>query len=272
MTNGVVLAHALAVSEAGSYTAVSEFTQILSPSQWLAMALTILFASMMRAFSGFGFALLAVPVFSQFLTPGDSVVLSASLTWIVTVMSYRSWWGQFPTSGVPTMLLSSLLGTALGAVFLAKVSVDSFRGAIGVVLVMASLLLFRAKPQPRSATFPLATTVGLSSGVMNGAFAIPGPPVILYAMAAITSARESRAFLMMFFLFSNTVSLCAFAALDILSERALLLVPVALPVMLVGDTVGRVLFERVGGVAYRPVAIAVSCVVGLAIVTKAWFQ
>lgn len=254
-----------------SHAVVNEFGHLLSLDQWLAMALAILFASLMRAFSGFGFALLAVPVFSLFLTPGDSVVLSASLTWLVTAMTYRSWWGQFPTSGVPTMLLSSLLGTAIGAAFLVTMSVDGFRGAIGVVVIIASLLLFRVKPRPRLVSSPFAAVVGLSSGVMNGAFAIPGPPVILYALAAITSPRESRAFLMMFFLFSNTVSLLAFATLGLVSERSLLLVPAALPVMLIGDGLGRWLFEKTGGAAYRPLAIGVSCLVGFIIVTKAWF-
>ena len=43
------------------------------------MALGIWCAAIMRAFTGFGFALTAVPVLSLFLVPTDAVVLVALL-------------------------------------------------------------------------------------------------------------------------------------------------------------------------------------------------
>ena len=55
-------------------------------------------AALIRAFTGFGFAMLVVPVFSFFLTPGDAVVLSAVLAFLLGLLSYRSWWGLFPVA------------------------------------------------------------------------------------------------------------------------------------------------------------------------------
>ena len=47
--------------------------------QALLVALSVGVAALIRAFTGFGFAMLAVPVFSLLLLPGDAVVLSAVL-------------------------------------------------------------------------------------------------------------------------------------------------------------------------------------------------
>ncbi len=50
---------------------------------WLA----VLLASVVRSVTGFGFALVAIPVFSLFLSPAESVVLCAALTLLSNISS-----------------------------------------------------------------------------------------------------------------------------------------------------------------------------------------
>jgi hypothetical protein len=77
------------------------FTQ-LSPVEMTLMAVGILCAAVMRAFTGFGFALMAVPLLSLFLLPTDAVVLVALLTLTTSLVTYRAWWGRFGLSdGLP---------------------------------------------------------------------------------------------------------------------------------------------------------------------------
>jgi hypothetical protein len=73
------------------------FTQ-LSPVEMTLMAVGILCAAVMRAFTGFGFALMAVPLLSLFLLPTDAVVLVALLTLTTSLVTYRAWWGRFGLS------------------------------------------------------------------------------------------------------------------------------------------------------------------------------
>ena len=68
---------------------LAEIMPDMSITQLWLVALAVLFAALMRSFSGFGFALMAVPVFSLFLTPGDSVVLSTSLTSAIITPTYK---------------------------------------------------------------------------------------------------------------------------------------------------------------------------------------
>jgi hypothetical protein len=104
---------------------------------------------------------------------------------------------------------------------------------------------------------------------MNGAFAIPGPPVILFVMATIHDPTRSRAFLMMFFFVSNLISMAMFSVAGIVTSTPFYLFLVAFPVMLVGDLAGAWAFRKAGGRAYRPVVMGVCILVGVAITAKA---
>ena len=68
---------------------------LLSPLQLIAVGGTALAAALLRAFTGFGFAMIAVPVFSLLLLPNEAVVLAATLTIAVSSTSYKEWWGTF---------------------------------------------------------------------------------------------------------------------------------------------------------------------------------
>lgn len=243
----------------------------LSAAQLLLCALAVLFASFMRAFTGFGFALLAVPVFSLFLVPGDSVVLAAVLTLAVSAMTYKAWWGKFPVRELLPMALGSVLGSAVGVRFLAGASLVEFQLWIGITVIVACLALARLQPRDERGGRWLAGGTGVFSGLMNGAFAIPGPPVVAYVMMCIADAERSRAFLMAFFFFSNLIALLMFHSAGVVTPLPFQLLVVAMPVMLLGDRLGAWLFQRVGGAAYRPVAFGISLSVGIAITAKALF-
>lgn len=233
------------------------------------LGLAVMFAAVMRAFSGFGFALLAVPVFSLFLTPSQSVVVAAGLTLIVSGAKPKAWWGQFPTQFLPPMAAGAGLGSVVGVWFLSGLTARDFQLWIGLLVIAACLALIRFKPKADRGSVPTAALTGVASGLMNGAFAIPGPPVILFVMATLQEARESRAFLMVFFLISNGIAMVLFALAGMVTTTTLALIALALPVMLLGDYLGAWLFKQIGGGAYRPVALAITILVGVSITAKA---
>ena len=115
----------------------------------------------------------------------------------------------------------------------------------------------------------LGGMAGLLSGLLNGAFAIPGPPVIVYAMATEPDPARSRALLLTFFLFSSTVALGAYTAAGFVTPLSPWLFLLAFPAMYVGDKVGYHLFHRFGTAFYRRVALAVLFSVGVGITLKA---
>ena len=245
--------------------------------QWFAVpaeqaalvAVSVSLAALIRAFTGFGFAMLVVPAFSFFLMPADAVVLSAVLAFLLGLLSHRAWWGLFPVTPAKPMVAGSVVGTAVGVWFLASLSVAEFQLWIGVSVVIASVVLSRFVPAERAASRPTALATGVASGLMNGAFAIPGPPVILYVVATLSDPVQSRAFLMMFFWCSSAVSLVMFGAAGLITPRPFQLLWIALPAMWLGNSLGDRAFSRFAGAAYRPFVVGLCILIGLSIAAKA---
>ncbi len=88
--------------------------------------LVIIFAAVMRAFTGFGFALTAVPVFSLFMVPNQAVVLSALLALSVSLVTLKTYWGKYPLKPLLPMIGFAVVGTVLGTSLLANVSSQAF--------------------------------------------------------------------------------------------------------------------------------------------------
>ncbi len=229
----------------------------------------VLFASVMRAFTGFGFALCAVPVFSLFLLPTQVVVLSASLTLSISLLSLRTYWGIVPLRPMVPLVAMALLGTAAGAALLSLISVTQFQLWVGLAVIMACCGLTFFRPGKRRLSPAVAGITGLVSGLMNGAFAIPGPPMIIYAMATEPQPRRSRALLMTFFLFSAVLALGSYGTAGFIGIQSMWHFLLAFPAMYAGDRLGYYLFQRFGDVLYRRIALAVLLAVGVTITLRA---
>lgn len=237
--------------------------------QALTIFAALLLASLLRAFTGFGSALAAVPVLALILPPVDAVVLAASLTLCANLLGIRSYASDYPPLQLLPLLFMSLLGTGFGVVFLSGLSVAQFQLLVGPAVLLACVVLTLYRPRPQARRRRWGALVGLLSGVMNGAFAIPGPPVVIYAMASEVDAARSRAMLMYFFMFSAVIALVVFAWAGYLSWRSLQLLVLALPAMLLGDQVGLRLFRRYGAGLYRRIALLTLYAIGLSITGRA---
>lgn len=227
------------------------------------MLITVFMGAILRAFTGFGFAIAALPVLSHLFSPSTNVFLMAALTLTVSLLTIRTYWHHTVLSSLMVMILLSAIGTATGLYILLLVPVDIFRIAIGITVMASCLLLLRYKPtKHRSHGGTKSAIAGFFSGLMNGAIAIPGPPVIIYALAVFPEPVKSRAFLMVFFIFSAVFVIGGVAYEGLIRDQELTIYLLALPAMVLGDKAGFWLFDKYGNAAYRKVAIGALFVIG----------
>ena len=231
--------------------------------------LIVVFSAILRSFTGFGFALAAVPAFSMLMPPVEAVVLSMMLTFAVSVSSVRTYWGRSPLKPMLPMIVASLLGTLVGAFVLGSVATDSFQLWVGVSVVAACALLTFYKPKPTLGSARMSTAAGLSSGLLNGVFAIPGPPVVVYAVATQPSAVAARSTLMTFLLFSAGFGFVSYLLVGYINQASWVIFALCFPVMYMGDKMGYWLFTSYGTRLYRTVALLVLFGVGIATTGRA---
>jgi uncharacterized membrane protein YfcA len=250
-------------------------SELLGPQLGLLWLVTI-GAAVLRSFTGFGFALAAVPVYALFMSPSHAVVLSASLILALSLRGLPQYWGKTPIKPLVPMVAMSVVGTVIGALLLAGLDQRSFLLFAGPLIIAVCVVLSVYHPQRLAQRWsqdkgPGLVTVGgtgLLSGLLNGGFAIPGPPVIIYAMATLKTPEASRSLMMTFFLFSSAVALTTFLVTGMADIKSLWLFLLGLPAILLGDKLGYALFLRFGGKFYRRVAIVALFMIGVSITLK----
>jgi uncharacterized membrane protein YfcA len=251
------------------FQAATDTLANFGPQQLLLVCLVVVFAAVLRAFTGFGFALAAVPAFSLLMLPVQAVVLSIMLTLAVSLATLKTFWGHFSIKSLLPMISFSLLGTTVGTYFLGMLSVGSFQLWIGLSVIAACAALTFYRPKHTQPSRAWARVVGLLSGLMNGFFAIPGPPVVVYAVATQPTPEKTRALLMSFFLFSSVFGLVSTSAAGYVNLGSVWLFILTFPAMYVGDKLGYRLFKRYGTHLYRRVALVVLFAVGVAVTGRA---
>lgn len=231
---------------------------------WLA----VLLASVVRSVTGFGFALVAIPVFSLFLSPAESVVLCAALTLLSNISSLPTYRWDIPYAVLSPLIVWALLGTLLGTLLLIRLTSAQFQFLAGLSVVIACSVLLFTQPRTYRVNYWITAVAGLISGIMNGTSAIPGPPIILYVMATERTAETARALLLAFFLSSALFALIGFGLAGLIVLESLWLIILTTPAVLIGNRVGYGLFKRLSGNHYRSLALACLFTMGCLLMLK----
>ncbi len=244
---------------------VADIDWSIVPLVWAA----IIVAAVLRSFTGFGFALVAVPVLALFMPPAQVVVLSSALALTIGLLSLRSFYRLINWAQMLPLFLMSGLGTAVGALILASIPMTLFQLCVGLSVLAACLGIFVGRPERPLQWAGPPWLAGLLSGLMNGALAIPGPPMIVYTMLTEFDPARSRALLMAFFMASSALALISFTVAGIVELQSVKYYLLAFPALFIGDKLGHYLFGRYGSDLYRRVVLLALAVLGVSITVRA---
>ncbi|MBW2098029.1 MAG: sulfite exporter TauE/SafE family protein [Deltaproteobacteria bacterium] len=147
-----------------------------------AVAAISFLAGLVQGLTGFGSALLAMPLFLLFLDARTAVPLSILNGLIITIYlclqlkQHLDWGKIFP------LLLGCLPGIMAGVYFLKRADNTWIKILLGILLVGYASFSLRFKPRAiRIPSFgPYAA--GFATGVIGAAFSAGGPPAIIYTM------------------------------------------------------------------------------------------
>lgn len=225
-----------------------------------------LIAGLVRGFSGFGTAMVYLPVASGYLTP------FAALTTLL-IMDLLG-----PLPNVPGALrdrhpgdMSRLIGgliiaLPLGVLTLSLLPVEVFRYAVSLIALTLLVLLIAGFRYRGALTGRMIFGTGAMGGFLGGSTGLPGPPVIMVYMASQHPAQVVRATLMLYLLSVDVLMLGIFWAFDRLEVAAVALGFAVMVPYLLGNILGGLLFRPGLEKSYRATAyliIAISALTGL---------
>lgn len=211
----------------------------------------ILFAGIIRGYSGFGFSMIAVVSLSLVMPPAEIVPVILLLEVVASLWLLPRVWRQIHWRSLSWLSLGVLIGTPAGVYLLTNISPNAMRAAIAVVVMVLVVLLwcgFSLKTIPgRGKT----VITGLISGVLNGSATIGGPPVILFYLSTPTGAAVSRASLIALFFGTDILAFFICFSQGLVTSKTGMMCASSLIPLLLGLGVGNHFFSRGNTEAFR---------------------
>jgi uncharacterized membrane protein YfcA len=237
-------------------------------AHWLLLALSslaVFLAAVVRGFSGFGFSLLAITAISIFM-PAREIVPSAFLLEIAASLNLiPSIWRHVDWRGMIWLVLGYVLALPFGVYALAQVPAPPLQLALGVFVIATAVLMlkgFHLKKTPGPAAIVAA---GAGSGLLNGAFGMGGPPVVLFYFSTRAAAEVGRASVIAFFLTTDILGSLELARNGLVTGQSFIQAAVWLPALLLGVAVGAHGFRHMDPDKFRRWVLVI--LIGLAAVT-----
>lgn len=212
------------------------------------LAITAALAGLVRGFSGFGSAMILVPVASALTSPQTAVVLLLLTDTLLTIPMVvpavkRCVWRE-----VLPLAAGAMLTVPLGVHLLIVLDPIVMRWIISSLILVLVALLLSGWRWSRPPSLPRTALVGGASGLTGGMAGIAGPPVILFWMAGHGGPATIRANIIVFFAMTGLFNLVAYILNGLLTgERVALgiaLIPVYALALLIGARLFRFASER----------------------------
>jgi uncharacterized membrane protein YfcA len=233
------------------------------PRTYAAMGVSFL-AGLVRGFSGFGSALIFVPLVSAIYDPrtaaGTFLLIDFAVAFTVLPAVWRDaqWREVFPIAA------AAAVAAQFGALILIYSDPVHLRwGIVVVVLILLGVLMsgwrYHGKP-----ILPVTLGVGALAGTLGGAIQIVGPPVIVYWLGSASGPATVRTNLNAFFSLFACAVFVTYIARGLLSSNVIVLALLLGPLQILALRAGSRLFDRASAETYRRVAYLIVAAAALA--------
>src|SRR3984885_3749159 len=219
-----------------------------------------------RGFSGFGSALIFMPLASSLAGPRLVAALLLIIDFVAAAPLVPNAWKHADRRATGVMVLGALVGVPIGTWFLSRLDPVTTRWIIsGFVSALLLLLLsgwrYRGKDHPA-----ISVGIGGLAGFCRGLAQTAGPPIVGYWLGRPIASAIARANILLFFGASDFFSAVSYALSGLITADTIRFSFLIGPVYGVGVWFGARLFGRASERLFRSLCyalIAAAVIIGL---------
>ena len=234
----------------------------MTPAFAAAAALILGLAAFTQSLSGFGLALVSMPLLTLLVSVPEATAWVAVISLFVEAWLLRRYWVHLQWRPVRHLLAASVVGVPVGVVLLQRLPESALKGGLGGLLLAYGLYALLGLKLPPLESRRWAWLAGFVAGAFGGAYNTSGPPVILYGHARRWTPEAFKANLQAFFLVNSGVVFFVHLALgDITAvtwQRALL----SLPALALGLWLGKAASTRLAPPRFRQMVLVMLALLG----------
>jgi uncharacterized membrane protein YfcA len=219
-----------------------------------AVCLIIFVAAAVQAITGFGYALLAVPLLTVVVDPPTAVVGAGLAGLLLSVVVIAREQMHVRWRPALTLIGTGVVGLPIGLMLLAFLSDRALRLLIAFVVLACTVQVWRSVRLPEHPA--VVAGAGFVSGVLSTSTGTNGPPLVAAFQAMGYEPRHFRATLAAVFAGSGVLSIASFTVAGQVTRPVLLLALVGTPAAALGWFAGNTLFVRIDGSRFRHAVLA----------------
>jgi uncharacterized membrane protein YfcA len=222
---------------------------------WAAVAGIVAAAAVAQGLSGFGFALISVPLLALVVPVKAAIVAGAAFGLVQSAFVVARDRRHVAWRSAAVVVVVAATGMPIGLVVITRVPAEPLQIAVATTVLMFTALLWRRVRLPTDS--PAAEVgVGLVSGVLSTSTGMSGPPLVIALQVRSIAPSAFRATLATVFVAGSALSFLLFWSQGLVTADALRTTTAGLPGLLVGILAGEFAFRRVDHERFRRVVLA----------------
>ncbi len=241
-----------------------EFWPDITVPETAAIAAVAFVAGVMRGFSGFGSALMIVPVASAFLGPQVAVPVVTAVHVVTSIQLMPSALRDVEWGRVVPLSLAGCITLPIGVWLLATGEPEIIRKGISVLIIFFAFMMMRGWRYTGKINGWIMGAVGLVGGFITGAASVGGPPVVTFLMAGPFTAAQNRASIILYFLFVQIIAIGMYWVGGLLVGQIIGGCLLIMPTLMTGMWIGQRMFSKVSEKTFRRIALMFLMAIGIA--------
>jgi len=167
----------------------------------------LMFAGVVRGYSGFGFAAASIVGMNLLFEPHQSVAIILSLNFICSIGVWKSAIDDADYKIFRRLLIGAIMGIPLGYLCLLLVPSEILKFLICCSILVLSLLLYKEYKLTSAHKIQTQIGIGITSGIGTSSASVGGPMIVYYMLSSGLSIPSQRATMILYFLVSETIAL-----------------------------------------------------------------
>lgn len=233
------------------------------------VSLIFFLAGFIQGLSGFGSALIAMPLLTIFIDVKTAVPLCVLNSLLISLYLGYKLKDHIKLKNIMPLTLGSLPGIYLGVSFLKSMEPDLIRMLLGAMIILYCIYSFFSHPGPRKLHRAWAYIAGFGTGFIGSAFSAGGPPAIIYTTLTGTSKDNIKATLTGFFLIGNIIVVTAHAASGLTTAAVLKHFLFSAVFLQAGVMIGSRAYDRTDTQGYIKIILIILMILGIMMIGSA---
>ena len=226
----------------------------------------VLFASFVRAVSGFGLALIAAPLLTFVMETKSAVALTVIIAGISNIFVLLRTWRYVDLRRAALTCLGAAFGIPFGTYLLSILSSTTILLAMASIAIPLAILLMLGFSYRFARDSLGCALTGFLSGTLAVTTSMGGPPVVLFLLNQNLVTKKLVGTCSLIFLFMYLATFIAHTSLDLISTEVLVQAVILVPALWLGTYSGIKMLPKIKPVLFKRIAAGVVMASAIAVI------